>query len=341
MPTVRGMARRGAPFRGVLFAGLMIDDEGPKLIEYNVRFGDPEAEVILARLTDDVLPLLEACAKGSLCGKSPAFSNEAALAVVMAARGYPGEPVRGARIRGLDDAERVPGVTVFHAGTRQVGDEIISDGGRVLAITARGRTVSGSEGQSLRSRRPHRLARGLLQARHRVARDEIGKIGLEHRGRSQHDNLSGPALRSRWAAGEREVLLMCLRLRRSTRSGVRPAAIAGTSMGAVIGAAYAAGLEARIVRSHILRVLRNRSDVIGKLLRARVGRFADLVLRGRGNPVLLDPEIFLELFWPAEMPEKFELLAIKTLLVHRFRVSNHIRQPGGVCRTTCGRQGRD
>ncbi len=97
--------------------------------------------------------------------------------------------------------------------------------------------------------------------------------------------------------------------------GIRPAAIAGTSMGAVIGAAYAAGLEARIIRSHILRVLRKRSDVIGKLLRARVGRFADLVIRGRGNPVLLDPEIFLELFWPAEMPETFESLAVKMLAV--------------------------
>jgi NTE family protein len=97
--------------------------------------------------------------------------------------------------------------------------------------------------------------------------------------------------------------------------GIRPVAIAGTSMGAVIGAAYAAGLEARAVRTHVLRVLRNRSDVMGKLLRARVGRFADLVLRGRGNPVLLDPEIFLELFWPAEMPEMFEDLATKTFVV--------------------------
>ncbi len=140
-PTVQGMTQRGAPFRGVLFAGLMIDDTGPKLIEYNVRFGDPEAEVILARLTDDILPLLESCAKGHLSGKSPSFAADATLAVVMAARGYPGEPLRGARIGGLDDAERVPGVTVFHAGTRQVGDEIVSDGGRVLAITARGRTV--------------------------------------------------------------------------------------------------------------------------------------------------------------------------------------------------------
>ncbi|HZZ63815.1 MAG TPA: phosphoribosylamine--glycine ligase [Roseiarcus sp.] len=140
-PTVQGMAQRGTPFRGVLFAGLMIDGVGPKLIEYNVRFGDPEAEVILARLTDDVLPLLEACAKGSLRDASPSFSAKAALTVVMAAKGYPGNPARGATIRGLDEAERVPGVTVLHAGTQQVGDAIVSNGGRVLAITACGRTV--------------------------------------------------------------------------------------------------------------------------------------------------------------------------------------------------------
>ena len=97
--------------------------------------------------------------------------------------------------------------------------------------------------------------------------------------------------------------------------GVRPAAIAGTSMGAVIGAAYGAGLEARVIRGHILRVLRNRSDVIGKLLHARVGRFADFVLRGRGNPVMLDPEIILELFWPRKMPEDFDSLRVKMSVV--------------------------
>jgi NTE family protein len=97
--------------------------------------------------------------------------------------------------------------------------------------------------------------------------------------------------------------------------GVRPAAIAGASMGAVIGAAYASGLEARAIRAHVLRLLRKRSDVLGKLLRARVGRFADLVLRGRGNPILLDPEIFLELFWPTRMPELFEGLDIPTIVV--------------------------
>lgn len=141
-PTVRGMAQRGAPYRGVLFAGLMIDGGEPKLIEYNVRFGDPEAEVILARLTEDILPLLEACAQGSLRGHSPTFSSDAALAVVMAARGYPGETIRGSRIGGLLDAERVTGATVLQAGTRLVGEEIVSDGGRVLCITALGRNVA-------------------------------------------------------------------------------------------------------------------------------------------------------------------------------------------------------
>jgi NTE family protein len=97
--------------------------------------------------------------------------------------------------------------------------------------------------------------------------------------------------------------------------GISPVAIAGTSMGAIIGGAYAAGIEGRAIRTHILRVLSNRSDVMSKLLRARVGRFADLVLRGRGNPVLLDPEICLDLFWPPGMPSRFEDLAIKTIVV--------------------------
>jgi len=97
--------------------------------------------------------------------------------------------------------------------------------------------------------------------------------------------------------------------------GIRPTAIAGTSMGAVVGAAYAAGLDARDIRTHVLKVLRNRSNVLGKLLRARVGRFADLVLRGRGNPVLLDPEIVLDLFWPAGVPDDFEDLATRAIVV--------------------------
>ena len=141
LPTVRGMAARGTPFRGVLFAGLMIGSDGPKLIEFNVRFGDPEAEAILERLTDDLLPLLEASAKGSLAGVSPRFSADAALTVVMAALGYPGEPARGTRILGIEAAERVPGVAVIHAGTRRTADGLVAEGGRVLAVTAKGHTV--------------------------------------------------------------------------------------------------------------------------------------------------------------------------------------------------------
>jgi phosphoribosylamine---glycine ligase len=141
VPTVRGMAARGAPFRGVLFAGLMITKSGPKLIEYNARFGDPEAEVILARFSGDLLPLLEACARGQL-KDTPQFSSNAALAVVMAARGYPGTPLRGTQIHGIEDAERIPGVAVLQAGVRQEGDGMFADGGRVLAITAVGANVT-------------------------------------------------------------------------------------------------------------------------------------------------------------------------------------------------------
>ena len=141
LPTVRGMSERGSPFRGVLFAGLMIGADGPKLIEFNVRFGDPEAAVILARHRGDLIPLLEACANGTLRGGAADFGPDAALAVVMAARGYPGEPLRGSRIGGIADAERVPGVAVLQAGTRREDGEIVADGGRVLAITALGASV--------------------------------------------------------------------------------------------------------------------------------------------------------------------------------------------------------
>ena len=141
-PTLRGMNERGSPFRGVLFAGLMIDAHGPKVIEFNVRFGDPEAEVILPRLKDDLLPLLVACASGRLSSAPPEFCPDAALAVVMAARGYPGEAVRGSTITGIEDAEAVPGVVVFHGATREVDGATFADGGRVLTITALGGNIA-------------------------------------------------------------------------------------------------------------------------------------------------------------------------------------------------------
>jgi phosphoribosylamine---glycine ligase len=137
-PTLRGMNERGSPFRGLLFVGLMVGEFGPKVIEFNVRFGDPEAAVILPRLKDDLLALLVACAGGALRGARPRFYSDAALAVVMAAQGYPGEPLRGSRIRGIEDAEALPGVIVLHGGTRRIDGAVFADGGRVLTITALG-----------------------------------------------------------------------------------------------------------------------------------------------------------------------------------------------------------
>jgi phosphoribosylamine--glycine ligase len=147
-PTVAGMAKRGAPFRGVLFVGLMVGADGPKLIEFNVRFGDPEAEAILARLDDDLLEFLLGCARGAAPDRALRFSDEAALTVIMAARGYPGAPEKGTLIRGLEAAAGAPGVSILHAGTRRDGDKLVADGGRVLAVTALGRGVAEAQARA-------------------------------------------------------------------------------------------------------------------------------------------------------------------------------------------------
>jgi phosphoribosylamine---glycine ligase len=141
-PTLFGMRARGAPFRGVLFAGLMIGSEGPKLIEYNVRFGDPEAEVLLTRFQGDLVEYLVGCAKGQLPQAPPSFADETALTVVYAAKGYPASPLKGTEIRRLELAAAMPGVTIHHGGTRRDGDRLLADGGRVLAVTALGDTTS-------------------------------------------------------------------------------------------------------------------------------------------------------------------------------------------------------
>ncbi|MBZ9964936.1 phosphoribosylamine--glycine ligase [Mesorhizobium sp. BR1-1-2] len=139
-PTMRGMAATGAPFAGILFAGLMITDEGPKLIEYNTRFGDPECQVLMMRLKDDLLVLLNAAVDGQLAHMSARWSDEAALTIVMAARGYPGTPEKGSVIRGLDEAAS-EGAQIFHAGTAINGGALVANGGRVLNVTAIGATV--------------------------------------------------------------------------------------------------------------------------------------------------------------------------------------------------------
>jgi phosphoribosylamine--glycine ligase len=135
-PTIDAMASEGAPFKGMLYAGLMITDEGPKLIEFNARFGDPETQVMLPRLESDLLSLVEQCARGSLTTDAIRLSRRTALTVVMAAKGYPGTPEKGTEIRGLEKAERMPQVIVTHAGTRRDGARLLADGGRVLNITA-------------------------------------------------------------------------------------------------------------------------------------------------------------------------------------------------------------
>ncbi len=139
LPTVDAMAREGIPFKGVLFAGLMITKDGPKLVEYNARFGDPETEVILPRLEQDLVPLMLACAQGTLHEQPPVrLAPFAALTVVMAARGYPGNYEKGTEIKHLEVAELKPDVTVFHAGTKTEGPRLIAQGGRVLCVTALG-----------------------------------------------------------------------------------------------------------------------------------------------------------------------------------------------------------
>jgi phosphoribosylamine--glycine ligase len=143
-PTMRGMAARGMPFSGVLFAGLMIAADGPKLIEYNVRFGDPECQVLMMRLKDDLLVLLNAAADGQLAHTSVRWRDEAALTVVMAANGYPGTPEKGSVIRGLDEATP-DGVEVFHAGTAINAGALVANGGRVLNVTAIGASVSDAQ----------------------------------------------------------------------------------------------------------------------------------------------------------------------------------------------------
>ncbi len=142
MPTLAAMRARGTPFKGVLFAGLMITDDGPKLIEYNVRFGDPEAQVLMMRLMSDPVPALLAACDGLLNTFDLRWFPDPALTVVMATRGYPGDYPKGSRIEGLREAAAVEGVEIFHAGTKADGEAILANGGRVLNVTASAPTIA-------------------------------------------------------------------------------------------------------------------------------------------------------------------------------------------------------
>jgi phosphoribosylamine--glycine ligase len=142
-PTIAAMAAEGRPFKGVLYAGLMLTKQGPKLLEYNVRFGDPECQVLCVRLMSDLLPALIASAEGVLGSFHLRWYDKAALTVVMAAKGYPEAYQKGTEIRGLEKAAALPDVTVFHAGTKRGEDgRILANGGRVLNVTATGKTIA-------------------------------------------------------------------------------------------------------------------------------------------------------------------------------------------------------
>jgi phosphoribosylamine---glycine ligase len=141
-PTLRALQAMGSPYKGVLYAGVMVTKDGPKLVEYNARFGDPECQVLMLRMMSDILPALIACADGQLKNFSLRWFDDVALTVIMATEGYPGDYGKGSVIEGLDDAAKVEGVEIFHAGTRTDGTRILANGGRVLNICATGKTVT-------------------------------------------------------------------------------------------------------------------------------------------------------------------------------------------------------
>lgn len=149
VPTVHAMKRARRPFKGVLYAGLMITNQGPKVLEYNVRFGDPECQPLLMRLKSDLLSVLLATVEGRLDEIEPLeWDPRPSVCVVMASEGYPGSYERGLPIRGLDEAAQVPDVKVFHAGTSKIDGQILNDGGRVLGVTALGTTIPAAKLQA-------------------------------------------------------------------------------------------------------------------------------------------------------------------------------------------------
>ena len=171
-PTVAAMAKRGMPYVGVLYAGLILTKDGPKLIEYNARFGDPECQVLMMRLKSDILTALIATCDGVLGTFDLRWWDDVALTVVMAANGYPASPEKGTEIKGLDKASQVEGVEIFHAGTRLDGQRLVTDGGRVLNVTARGRTVAEARARAYE-------AVGLIDWPGGFCRKDIGWRALE------------------------------------------------------------------------------------------------------------------------------------------------------------------
>ncbi|MFO1243177.1 MAG: phosphoribosylamine--glycine ligase [Rickettsiales bacterium] len=148
LPTVKAMKEEGTPYQGVLFAGLMLTNEGPKLIEFNCRFGDPETQVLMTRLKSDLIEILYQTASGALPKSPPLFHDQAALCVVMAAKGYPNDYEKGTEIKNLEKASEIPDVTIYHAGTKRDGDRFFAAGGRVLGVTSVGDTIEDAQARA-------------------------------------------------------------------------------------------------------------------------------------------------------------------------------------------------
>lgn len=138
LPMVRAMQQEGRPYRGILYAGLMLTSTGPQILEFNARFGDPETQPLLVRMESDIVPLFEACIDGTLDQCKLTWKNESSVCVVMAAKGYPNSYEKGKPISGLKEANALPGVVVFHAGTKEQNEKVLTNGGRVLGVTATG-----------------------------------------------------------------------------------------------------------------------------------------------------------------------------------------------------------
>jgi phosphoribosylamine--glycine ligase len=147
-PTLRALKEMGCPYKGVIFAGIMVTKDGPKLVEYNARFGDPEAQVLMLRMMSDIVPALIACADGQLKNFNLRWFDDAALTVIMATKGYPGDYGKGSVIGGLDEAAKVEGVEIFHAGTASKDGRIVANGGRVLNVCALGKNVTEAQARA-------------------------------------------------------------------------------------------------------------------------------------------------------------------------------------------------
>lgn len=167
-PTMDAMASEGRPFTGILFTGLMLTEDGPKVLEYNARFGDPEAQVVLPRMKNDMIEVMEACIDGKLSDVTLEFEENAAVCVVLASDGYPEKYEKGFEIRGLDKFKGQDGYYVFHAGTKFDGDKIVTNGGRVLGVVAKGDDLKGARSNAYK-------ATEWIDFENKYKRNDIGK----------------------------------------------------------------------------------------------------------------------------------------------------------------------